>query len=388
MVFVPLFVLFLGTARTQLPYHIDAATNVFAAWTIGTTGSPILEDHAELADPSYRAVFAWVVPSPRGPVSQYPPGTALLAAPLYAAWWSDAPELTLVSENADASTTVRAPIPSFVPAAIIAAATTAAAMGLVALLGRTWASRPVAGLVGLVGGTATSAWSVAGDALWQHGPAMLWVSLGVYLASQDRWLGSGLAFGALVLTRPPVVLVGVALGVMLLIRQRPAPAGRMLVGAMPGVIALLAYNRWLFGTSSVAGGYGSVFSDRLIASDFNAYLSNISDALIDPAFGLFVWSPFVALLLVGVVGASRSAPDWVTASAVGGVLYLLLQLKLNRASGGAGFSYYRYPLEALVASAPILHLAWVRLWRMNTTARIGLLLTTGFSVVVHAMAAV
>ena len=54
------------------------------AATIGNTGSPILEDYADLSEPGRYAVFGWVVDSPRGPVSQYPPGTALLAAPLYA----------------------------------------------------------------------------------------------------------------------------------------------------------------------------------------------------------------------------------------------------------------------------------------------------------------
>ena len=45
-------------------------------------------------------------------------------------------------------------------------------------------------------------------------------------------------------------------------------------------------------------------------------------------------------------------------SAVGGLLYLLLQLKANRYSGGEGFWGYRYPLETLAASAPLLLLSY------------------------------
>jgi hypothetical protein len=43
---------------------------------------------------------------------------------------------------------------------------------------------------------------------------------------------------------------------------------------------------------------------------------------------------------------------------VGGLLYLLVQLKANRFSGGEFFFSYRYPLEALTAAAPLLALAY------------------------------
>ena len=76
-----------------------------------------------------------------------------------------------------------------------------------------------------------------------------------------------------------------------------------------------------------------------------------------------LYSPFLILLIPGLPAAWRKAPAWVRGSAIGGVAYLLLQLKANRYSGGDSFWGYRYPLEMLAASAPLLLLAyteWVR----------------------------
>lgn len=385
--FLPLLAVYVATARTDLPYHIDAATNVFTAWTIGTTGSPILHDYAELAEPEHKGVFAWVVPSERGPVSQYPPGTALLAAPVYAIW-SDATPVSLSAENAPADTRVTVPIPSLWPAAIVAALTTAAALGFVALtVLEASGSRLMAVTTALIGGFGTSAWTVAGHQLWQHGPNMLWVALGVYLAARNRWGWAGAAFGALAVTRAPVLLVGVTLGVMLIVRRDFRLATRLLAGSVPGVVALLVYNWWLFGRLSVAGGYGEHFARQAIEPDLGSYLGNIGTAFLDPNHGVFVWSPLVALVLVTTTTIVQRLPRWALASALGGLAYLLVQLKLNRSSGGSGFSYYRYPLESLAAAAPLLGAAGRQLWGLGLLPRIGFITTAGFSIVAHGIVA-
>jgi hypothetical protein len=387
-VFLPLFALFLVTANTDLPYHIDPATNVFAAWTIGTTGSPVLHEYAELADPEFKGVFAWVVPSPRGPVAQYPPGTALLAAPLYAVW-SEADEVVLTAENAPPEVRVTVPIPNLWPAAAVASATVAAALGLVALtVVEAGGSVRMAAATVVVAATATSAWTVAADQLWQHGPNMLWIALGVWLAARQRWGLAGLAFGALAITRPPVVLVGATLGVWLLVRRDVRSAGLLLAGVTPGVMALVAYNRWLFGQRSISGGYGSAFAERATSGGASSYLANVAAGLFDPAFGLLVFSPFLILAVAGAVRVGRQLPGWSVAAAAGGVIYLLVQWKLNRASGGAGFSYYRYPLEALTASAPVLATGWARIWNTGKLGRLGLVATGAYAAASHLAAVV
>jgi len=385
---LPFFALFLATARTDLPYHIDAATNVFTAWAVGSTGSPVLHDYEELADPVNKGVFAWVVQSERGPVSQYPPGTALLAAPLYALW-PEATDVSLSAENAAPDTRVTVPIPSLWPAALVAAGTTAAALGLVALMvTETGGSTRMAAMTAIVGGLGTSTWSVAADQLWQHGPNMLWTALGIYLSARNRWGWAGLAFGALALTRPPVVLVGAGLGVMLVLQGEIRSALRLLTGVTPGIVALLAYNRWLFGSPSVSGGYGNVYAERAASSEVTGYLANIGSAMFNFGHGLFVWSPFVMITMIGALAASKRLPTWTAASALGGLVYLLVQLRLNRASGGEGFSYYRYPLEPLTAAAPLLAVGWERVWAVGRPSKLLLVATTAFAVAAHTVAAI
>jgi alpha-1,2-mannosyltransferase len=132
---------------------------------------------------------------------------------------------------------------------------------------------------------------------------------------------------------------------------------------MAGLAALIAFNNHVFGTPSVTGGYGDSFDARTSSLDVLEYVGNIALALVHPVRGLLVYSPFLVMLIPGIPAAWRAAPAWVRGSAVGGLLYLLLQLKANRYSGGAGFWGYRYPLESLAASASLWMLAyteWLR----------------------------
>ncbi|MFB3110323.1 MAG: hypothetical protein ACE1Y8_04130, partial [Acidimicrobiia bacterium] len=84
LVFIPLALIYIATASYALVgYHIDAFTNAVTGWHIGMTGSVVLPDYEEATRPEQVGNIAWIVESPRGPVSQYPPGAALLSAPLY-----------------------------------------------------------------------------------------------------------------------------------------------------------------------------------------------------------------------------------------------------------------------------------------------------------------
>lgn len=86
----------------------------------------------------------------------------------------------------------------------------------------------------------------------------------------------------------------------------------------------------------------------------------IAGALVSPGRGLLIGAPFLVLLLPGLRRAWRVAPDWVRSAAVGGLVYLLIQLKAEVFTGGQFFWSYRYPLETLTLCAPLLVLAWRR----------------------------
>jgi hypothetical protein len=209
----------------------------------------------------------------------------------------------------------------------------------------------------------TGVWSVAADSLWQHGPAMLWIIAGTLLSVEHR-LWSGLAFGAGVLTRPHTALVAAGNGLYQAWQtRRLRPALQIGIGAGLGLIALVAFNAVVFGSPSISGGYSSAFADRATSLNLFTWGKNIVLTLVDPARGLLAYSPFLLILAPGLPAAWRKAPDWIRGSAIGGLAYLLLQLKANRYSGGDTFWGYRYPLEMLAATAPLLMLSyteWVR----------------------------
>lgn len=373
MVFVPLTIIYLATANLSSYTHIDPLTNSLTAWHLGMTGSVVLPDHAEAAVEEQRGNVAWVIDSPRGPVSQYPPGAAALAAPFYWAWDQPMTEWFVEGFNNPDAEPIPFPLPSPAPSAIAMALATAAAMGLVA------AAIPHAGgtrlsgvAAGYVGGLATTMWATSSDAIWQHGPASLWVGLAVYLAARSHLLWSGLAFGAAVMTRPPLAVVAAVVGLYLSVSRRTwRPAASIGAGSLLGLGGLVWFNWWLWRDLSVSGGYGEERLRALAsADDAVSYIVNLTSSLVDPAHGVLLYSPFLLLLIPGIRAGWRQVPDWARAATVGGVVYLLVQLRVNRFSGGEGFLGYRYPLETMTAGAVVLTSAYTQWVQVRPLARL------------------
>jgi hypothetical protein len=260
-------------------------------------------------------------------------------------------------------------MPPLWPATLSAVLVTAAAAAVLALvfLGQS-GSVPTAVAAGLLFGLATGAWSVASRMSWTHGPAMLAVALAVLGLQRRRWAWAGAAFGLAILCRPHLALVAAAAGVGLAVTRRSlAPALRVGLTSGIGLAALMAYNHAIWGGISISGGYGDGFSDRFASSSVGWFLGNVWGALVDRDHGLLTWAPFLLVLGAGAVATRRKLPDWTVVSAVGGLLYLLVQLRANRFSGGDGHFGYRYPLEALVAAAPLLFLGY---WQWARDRRI------------------
>jgi alpha-1,2-mannosyltransferase len=364
----PLFALYLATATWTMPYGIDAGTNVLTAWELGERGDVFLDRHAALASEDYYGIVGWVSEAGDSFASRYPPGAAALAAPLYAIWPAEASILTIVATSAD-TPDVEIPIPPLAPAAIVSAAVASIAMGILGLAFRELADGRSALLGGYVAGLGTGAWAVAADALWQHGPGMMWLAAGTLLSIRHRaW--AGVAFGAAILTRPHTALVSACNGIWQSAKERSVrPAVLVGLGSAAGLALLLLFNEAVFGSASVTGGYGESVSSQAASLDILDYLGNVALAFVHPVRGLLPYSPFLILLLPGIPAAWRAAPAWVRGSALGGLLYLLLQLKANRYSGGYGFWAYRYPLEPLAAAAPLLFLAYTE-WVAKQSALI------------------
>ncbi len=349
--------LYLLTATWAQPYNIDAFTNAVQARSFAAGDGIALPEYDEYTAPEYGGRLLWVVPSPSGTTSQYPPGAAAWGALFYLIDTSHDVE-TVVTELESGPAEIDLHVPSLVPAALASAAAALAAMAFLGLLfrdvlpGHAWRAAFLAAALG------TGAWSVAADKLWQHGPAMMCIAAALYAASRDRFVLSGLAFGAAILVRPHIALIAAAVGLVVAWRRRDIrPAIALGSTSLLGLAGLLAYNDLVWGEPSVSGGYTSYFTDNLTTFTPLRLLGRLAGFFVDPGVGVLVFSPFLIVALLGLPSAIRRAPDWAVGAAVGGAAYLVVQFQANRLSGGEGFFGYRYPLEALTAAAPLLAIA-------------------------------
>ena len=72
---------------------------------------------------------------------------------------------------------------------------------------------------------ATPAWSTASRAMWQHGPSMLCIAVGLLCAlraqsGQRGWMGMGAAFAASYAMRPTDSIVIIVIAVWMVVAQR------------------------------------------------------------------------------------------------------------------------------------------------------------------------
>lgn len=384
-----LLVVYAATASFRLPYNVDAMTNALTAWQLADRGSVVLDRHTQLLDEQYFGAFAWIVESKRGPVAMYPPGTALLASIAYGIDRGPLTTVRLSAGNRPELGEVSVATPSLAPATATAVSSTAATGALLALVASRLAGRKAALGTGLVFGLGTGAWSVASDMLWQHGPAMMWIALGLLLASHERFGTAGLALALAIVTRPHIALIAVGMGVVPAIRRKSySPMLRLGLTSSLGIGALLAFNYWLFGRPSIRGGYPLGFVENLASMDLAGYAKNVWGSLFDFRNGLLIWAPFLLVPLAGLPLVWRKAPDWSLGAAIGGLVYLLVQLKANRFSGGDGHFAYRYPLEALASATPLLSVSTGSLLQGRRVWRVAFLISVVLALLAQAYGAV
>jgi hypothetical protein len=159
----------------------------------------------------------------------------------------------------------------------------------------------------LVFGFATSTWSIASQALWQHGASQLTIILSLLCLEKffenetDRMAmaGAGLFAALSVAMRPTNVLFfGISFAVLLLFRARWKllafyTAFGILIGS-----ALAVYNLTIFG--NLRGGYAQALAGR--------FWAGFSGLLFSPGRGLFVYSPLFLFLFPAVFLWLRKTP--------------------------------------------------------------------------------
>ncbi len=144
----------------------------------------------------------------------------------------------------------------------------------------------------------TLTWGVAGQALWQHAPAMLALTLALLALHDQRYALAGASLAAMVASRPSTPII--ALFLLPLVGRAGRDWVRFVLGALPVGLALLAYNVYVFG-APLRTGYTTEGESSVNLFDGDL-LEGLSGLLISPGRGLLVYSP---VLIFAVVGAAK-----------------------------------------------------------------------------------
>ena len=152
----------------------------------------------------------------------------------------------------------------------------------------------VAVLFSLVYAFATTAWSVCSRTLWQHGPAMLFlsVSLALILSRHRRWIAySGFFLMMAVWTRPTVAVIVAPIAIFILVNVRRAAIPFLLAALLPAV-CMMAYSHYYCGSVMSLGQGRSIVQDTTGSNPtYGAGWHGLAGILVSPARGLFVFTP-------------------------------------------------------------------------------------------------
>ena len=234
-------------------------------------------------------------------------------------------------------------------AALTGSLLTALATLLVFLIARDFVKPVAAVLVALAFGLGSCAWPISSQMLAQHPANSFFLCLGAWflLRSGTRphaaaWCGA--ALGMAVLCRPVSAVVVVCVGAYLLWVDRRRCA-RYVLGGLPFLVILAAYNGYYFGRPLV---FGQTIASKIIAlrdtgSDNvwqSSWRESLPGLLISPSRGLVWFSPVLVFGLISAVTVwkePRYRPLIPLQAAV--VLTLLVAGKWFDWKGGAAWGY-------------------------------------------------
>lgn len=273
--------------------EMDTVAAPYTAWSIARHGSLDLRAYEELR----RYVPSFIRELPDGAwISMRPPGSAFVAVPVIAPFAAtrEAPLSMMTMDTLGK---------------LAAALCVAGAAGLFFVVCRRLAPE-AAWPATILFGLGTCLCSVASQALWMHGPAVLWLCVALYCLTRPDagrfWLSAlaGLALGLAVTARPTTAFFALATGCVWLLQRRWAGAlGMVMGGAVP--LSWLCGLNWSYFGEPFLGGYAT---DNWTNSP--PLWISLSGLLIAPSRGVFVYSPAFVLLPLGCTVVCRPG-TWV-----------------------------------------------------------------------------
>ncbi len=252
----------------------------------------------------------------------------------------------------------------------------------------------------------TSSMSTSSQAIWQHGPAQLFVSLGLFLlargphgapeplagdasgaglapreraAEWKRCAGAGFAFAMATWNRYPNIFLCAAAFLYVVMRERRL-AIPFLVGTLPA-FAALAMDNVLHTGNPFATGYGAE------ASAFSNPLgTGLAGLLISPGRGILLFSPFLAFSAIGFAMAWKKPGDaLLRALSLGCAAELVAYSKWHAWTGGWCFGP-RFLADMMPVLVLALHPTFRWLDR-SKAARLLFDLSVALSVLMHVLGA-
>ncbi len=147
----------------------------------------------------------------------------------------------------------------------------------------------------------SAVWVTASQGLWQHTPSVLFQSIALWYFARGIRRGptalipAGLYLSLAVISRPPVLVIALALALYVLFHARRALVPFVL-SVLPPLALALVYN-------TLANGSPLVFGYQEGVADHFAFPTTeaIQGLLFSPSRGLFVFSPFLLLAPWGLV---------------------------------------------------------------------------------------
>lgn len=338
----------LGVGAALLGFYItfgnraaggDHYASALTAWSIATTGSADVSPFVAAREP------LWLFAVGDEVVTNRFAGAVLYAVPFYAVGDLFTDRFTMWP-------------------GIVAASTLATAAVLLIWAALLPMGRRVALGAAAVFALGTATFAVSADTQWSHAPAQAALAGAVLALTRGRLGWAGVALGLAVAVRPHLAVAALAIGVVMALAARSwRPLLRIGLGTVPGVLVLLTYNGLVhdrfWPTNGLERSADDVaWGDSGGGEGLSALPENLLGTLASPGRGILVLYPVLLVLAFWLPAAWRRATVAERAAAVGGLAYLLVQLTLNRYSGGWWYFGSRLTIEPLTLAFPLLVRAW------------------------------
>jgi Dolichyl-phosphate-mannose-protein mannosyltransferase len=174
----------------------------------------------------------------------------------------------------------------------------------------------IAWIISVVYAMGTSSLSTSSQALWQHGPSQLFLSITLYALVRAREgvkyaAYAGCALAMAVNCRPVNILIALPIVAYMLSKRRHQCVA-FLLASLPPFLMFAAYNTRYFGSPFTTGFIASAFSPAsfLRASPHifsTPLLEGLTGILVSPARGLLIYSPIFVVSCIGMVMVWRES---------------------------------------------------------------------------------